>query len=615
MDGWITIGAKLDSKQLQRDLIKSENELKKYDKQAQKLVEQEAKIKTKIELDDQDYKRKIKDLNRRLSEEYAKNTKNGYIVNQDQIDLKYNRLRENLDNAQIKRQYQNNLHLEEVHQKMQENTKEQERLNNKIQETESLLNKAKGSFDLKGTIENIGNSITKVTKKVVRWGLAIFGVRSAYYFVRQAMSTLSQYDDQLATDIQYIRFALAMALKPLIEEIIKLAYKLLNFIAYVIKLFTGKNIFENSGIDKFKEYMDKSSKSAKELKKTIAGFDEMNILNDNSSGGSLGTNLPSYNLNDIGGEEDAKGIQKWLKKVEKMFRSTFKKIRENVVKVMKELGFSQDYIDAFNLTVDGIEDIFGGLGLFIKGFGETVVGLLTGDIKLVKKGFEDMGKGIKLTFKGLLEMLGGIFMQIVYLARDSFRKLPEIIYELFIKKGNKSFEEFKVETKLKFRNIVDSIGKFFGELPSIIISALNPLNFVSAFNKFTNAWNDMIRGLTKDIKINISSAGGGSGSWGGGSGGGGFRGAKGAMYYPKLAVGGIINMPGRGVPYHGATIGERGAEAVIPLTDSQQMALLGEAIGKYITVNATIVNSMNGRVLNRELQKIQNQTSFATNGR
>lgn len=614
MDGWITIGTKLDSKQLQRDLIKTENELKKYDKQAQKLVEQEAKIKTKIEFDDQDYKKKIKDLNKRQQEEYAKNTKFGYVVNQEQIDLKYDRLREQLDIAQMKRGEQNNLRLEEIHQKMQENTEEQERLNNKIQETENLLNKAKGSFDLKGTIENIGNSITKVTKKVVRWGLAIFGVRSAYYFVRQAMSTLSQYDDQLATDIQYIRFALAMTLKPLIEEIIKLVYKLLGLIAYVAKLFTGKNIFENSGVDKFKEYMESSNKSAKELKKTIAGFDEMNILNDNSSGSSSGTNLPSYNLNDIGGEEDVKGIQKWLKKVEEMFRSTFEKIRKNVVKVMKGLGFSQDYIDAFNLTVDGIEDIFGGLGLFIKGFGETIVGLLTGDIKLVKKGFEDMGEGIKLTFKGLLEMLGGIFMQIVYLARDSFKKLPEIIYELFIKKGNKSFEEFKVETKLKFRNIVDSIKKFFGELPSIIISALNPLNFVSAFNKFTNAWNDMIRRLTKSIKINISSAGGGSGSWGGGSGGSGFR-AKGGIYYPKLAAGGIINMPGRGVPYHGATIGERGAEAVIPLTDSQQMALLGEAIGKYITVNATIVNSMNGRVLNRELQRIQNQTSFAMNGR
>ena len=615
MDGWITIGTKLDSKQLQRDLVKTENELKKFERQAQKLTEQEAKIKTKIEFDDQDYKNKINRLENRLKNELEVNTTGGIIKNEDSIRAKYDDLFQRLEETQEMKSTKNNLQLEEIHQKMEENTKEQERLNNKIQETENLLNKAKGSFDLKGTIENVGKSISNVTKKVVRWGLAIFGVRSAYYFVRQAMSTIAQYDDQLATDIQYIRFALAMTLKPLIEEIIKLVYKLLSLIGYIGQKIFGKNIFENSGINEFQKTLNSSSKSAEKLKKTLAGFDEMNILNeDGSVSGFGGSNkTPSFDLSEIGDTEPI-GIQKWLKKVEKMFRSTFEKIRKNVVKVMKGLGFSQDYIDAFNLTVDGIEDIFGGLGLFIKGFGETVVGLLTGDIKLVKKGFEDMGKGIKLTFKGLLEMLGGIFMQIVYLVRDSFRKLPEIIYELFIKKGNKSFEEFKTETKLKFRNIVDSIGSFFGELPSIIINALNPFNFVSAFNKFTNAWNEMIRGLTKDIKINISSAGGGSGAWGGGSGGGGFR-AKGGIYYPKLAVGGIINMPGRGVPYHGATIGERGAEAVVPLTDSQQMALLGEAIGKYITVNATIVNSMNGRVLNRELQKIQNQSSFATNGR
>ena len=89
--------------------------------------------------------------------------------------------------------------------------------------------------------------------------------------------------------------------------------------------------------------------------------------------------------------------------------------------------------------------------------------------------------------------------------------------------------------------------------------------------------------------------------------------AKGGVYYPKLAVGGIINQPGRGVPYHNATIGERGAEAVVPLTDSQQMALLGEAIGKYITINANITNTMNGRVISKELQKIQNDSNFAYN--
>lgn len=79
----------------------------------------------------------------------------------------------------------------------------------------------------------------------------------------------------------------------------------------------------------------------------------------------------------------------------------------------------------------------------------------------------------------------------------------------------------------------------------------------------------------------------------------------------QYARGGIINQPGRGVPL--AYGGEAGREGVIPLTDSQQMALLGEAIGKYITINANITNSMNGRILSRELQKIQNEQNFASN--
>lgn len=82
---------------------------------------------------------------------------------------------------------------------------------------------------------------------------------------------------------------------------------------------------------------------------------------------------------------------------------------------------------------------------------------------------------------------------------------------------------------------------------------------------------------------------------------------------PRLAKGGIINQPGRGVMIGSAIAGEAGREGVIPLTDSQQMELLGEAIGRYITVNASITNTMNGRVISRELQKINNENDFAFN--
>lgn len=52
---------------------------------------------------------------------------------------------------------------------------------------------------------------------------------------------------------------------------------------------------------------------------------------------------------------------------------------------------------------------------------------------------------------------------------------------------------------------------------------------------------------------------------------------------------------------------------VIPLTDSQAMETLGQAIGKYITLNLTNVNQMNGRVLSREIKKVMANDEFALN--
>ena len=92
--------------------------------------------------------------------------------------------------------------------------------------------------------------------------------------------------------------------------------------------------------------------------------------------------------------------------------------------------------------------------------------------------------------------------------------------------------------------------------------------------------------------------------------------AKGAIYYPKLqyhASGGIINQPGRGIPITQHVGGERGPEGILPLTDSQQMDLLGQAIARYMTINLTNINQMNGRTISRELKRIEAQHDFATN--
>lgn len=82
---------------------------------------------------------------------------------------------------------------------------------------------------------------------------------------------------------------------------------------------------------------------------------------------------------------------------------------------------------------------------------------------------------------------------------------------------------------------------------------------------------------------------------------------------PRLAVGGIVNMPNKGTMIGGAIAGESGREGVLPLTDQEAMAELGREIGKNVLVNLTNITSMNSRVISRELKTIQNENQFAYN--
>lgn len=77
---------------------------------------------------------------------------------------------------------------------------------------------------------------------------------------------------------------------------------------------------------------------------------------------------------------------------------------------------------------------------------------------------------------------------------------------------------------------------------------------------------------------------------------------------PKLAVGGIANNPGRGVP---AIIGEAGAEAVLPLENNTEwMDVLAEKIGG----NVTIPIYMDGKKIATYVVDIQKKKAFAMNG-
>ena len=157
-----------------------------------------------------------------------------------------------------------------------------EKLGNQL---EQLKNKqiALNRTDLKNaekSINKIGDATTKTIKKVGRWVLAKFSVRSAYTAISSAMSTLSQYNEQFANQINTIRLVFASALEPIVTRLVDLVYRLLTYVNYIAKAWFNVDLFASASAMAMKN----GAKNAEKMRKSMAGFDEMNVVSDNSGG-------------------------------------------------------------------------------------------------------------------------------------------------------------------------------------------------------------------------------------------------------------------------------------------------------------------------------------------
>lgn len=487
----------------------------------------------------------------------------------------------------------------------------------RLQKKQANLNKT-DLTEVQKNIDKVGNSVSKTISKVSKWALAVFGVRSAYMFVRQSASTLSQYNEQIASDLEYMQFALASMLQPVIEGLINLAYKLLTYINYIAQAWFGVNLFANASA----KAMQKGSKSAEKMKKSLAGFDEMNVMSDASGGGGAGggAGLPSIDLSQLQGE--VPGWIQWIADNKDIVIAGLLGIAGGLTAI----NFGLKSIQAFGIgvalagiifaiqslikflqdpTFENFTNIIIGIGIAITGVGIIissipliVIGVITLIVATIVKNYDYIiGLFNKLInwfendFIGALHYLfgpiGDILAQPFIFAINSIKGLFEGLFGGIKKIITGIVQIFKGDFK-------NGISNVFGGLKDILLAP---------FNSLISGINSLIRGVNK-IKFDVP-------DWVPGMGGKKF--GFNIPQIPKLAVGGIVNMPSRGVPIGGAIAGESGAEGVIPLTDSQAMETLGATIGKYITINANITNTMNGRVISRELQKINTNSDFAMN--
>lgn len=572
----------------------------------------------------------------------------------DEVEREIRQLERSLDESNIPEEFRMTaeetrrfeLELEKAKNKLVSLNKQKDKLNKKE------------SVNLADNIKSISTNTESAIRKVGRLVLGVFSIASAYRFASQASSTLAQYDEQYASNLEYIRFALAQGIAPILRYLVNLAGTLLGYLNYILNAWFGINMFANASASA----MNKGANSASKMKKQLAGFDEMNVLNENGTTGAMGAIAPTMDLSNIPDKmpswiEWIAGNGPLLIEIIEGIGSAIAGIK--LAKLASGIGLiGKNYIVlrglGIGLAIFGLIQLIKDLSKYVKEFDETLK-----DNGTTMEGFggivQDIGLivlGLGVAFLSLPAIITGaciVIFGIITQYRDEILNAFQTAYD-WLTGLQQRFSEW-------FINNLDTIKRNFGLLGvGIIGSIVGTINYAIELVKGAiQAVMHIIKGLTTgfkqvfdgilmlfrgNFKQGFTSIAKGIANIFIGIINGVISGIN-AVIYPirslvvaagkiagkgwtmntikiptirYLKTGGIVNLPGRGVPVGMNTrAGESGAEGVIPLTDSQAMETLGQAIGKYININLTNITKLNNRQIAKEQKRINNQMDFAYN--
>lgn len=703
MDGYLKIKTKIDNKGIDKDIVELENKIKKLQEDNASSSKEQNRIQTEINnyeklIKEADkYRQKLKEIedDKKLysnlltgkNKIVADNTGTNWLVDvktnanvqKVQDKLKILKLEENTIKSKIKEitsEFGNSsekidklyLKLDKVKVKQTENNAKISQFKDKIEAIK--IGKAQSQ------VENLGKGIQNQIGKIGKMAMAVIGLRTAWGAVRSAISMVSQYNDQVSTDFEYMRFCIANTLVPVIQQLVKLLYTVLSYVNAITTAWFGINLFSNSSAKAFQK-MQKSAggtaKSAKEIQKSLQGFDEMNIAQDNSSSGS-GVSTPSMDLSGMQAEVPA-----WLQWI----------INNKDLIIGALLGIAGGLI-AIKLGADLLNGL--GIGLIFFGIYEIIQGLnkiLNGDfiIGLTNyiAGLSAIALGVFILFGGIPALVTLVIGVIVLLAttlfkygdeiKSKFDEFTEWLYNLIDKDWREMFgpffgsilnetvagiKDFIENSKKTLFGMIDFIQGIFtgdwnkawnglktfmsgwiGQIFNIVTIPFRAIGGVingviesakKAFSAFANFIKNFANNVGKSAGNIIGSA---------------FKAVVNAVLssvekilntpiraingligvinavpginlgylntfsLPRLAKGGVIAQPTQ------AIIGEAGKEAVVPLENNMEwLDILADKLASKIgTGGGSYIIQLDSRTIQRGIAKRQQELAFAKNGR
>ncbi len=628
-DGYLKIKTKIDNSGVDKEIQNLENKIKRLQESNLDNFNQEKELQSKVDKYEE-LIRKVEDYKNKISE--LQTIKDGNLVITNPSELAELQISLNEANTEIAKQESG---MNKVYTKLKQIKQKQVENNQKISEYQEKIDQIETN-KIKSGIDSVGKSLQTQIGKISKMAMAVAGVRTAWAGVRKIMSLVQQYNPQISADLEYMGYAIAQIFLPIAQKLVSILYTILNYVNAIMTAWFGINLFSNSGVKNFQ----KMSKNAKEINKFLAGFDEMNVIQDNSSS-SKNSAIPSMDLSE-GMQGEVPIWLQWIIDNKELILTILEGIGaailaiklglsgiqglgigmmivgiistiQNLIKYLQDPSWDNfgKIITSIGVAILGLGLIIGNVPLIIAATIVIIVGLIVSNWESIKNIFQ---KGIDW----LTNLQGNFtnwFIQNLEQIGDKFGIVGQLIIGIIVQTFNYVVEVIKGSINIVIsvfdglytgiKQIFDGIIKIFkGDFKNGFISIgkgiLNIL--IGIINGFISGLNTIlypIRGLISSAGKILRK------SW--------TISSVSIPKIPLLATGGIVDLPRRGVNIGGAIAGEAGAEGVIPLTDQRAMETLGETIGRYITINANITNTMNGRVISRQLQQIKNEENFAYN--
>lgn len=155
-----------------------------------------------------------------------------------------------------------------------------------IASADKFKRSSKGGFNAASDgAKSLGSSMKSAIKTMTKYTLAIFGARSGFYAVKNAIRQVLSDNEKLNNTVTAMKGAFANALAPVIERVVywlKYAFAYLNLF---VKVLTGVDMaaqYNAKAINKQTEATKKNAKATKEANAQLAVFDEKNVLTANN---------------------------------------------------------------------------------------------------------------------------------------------------------------------------------------------------------------------------------------------------------------------------------------------------------------------------------------------